>query len=78
MVYTIYSKENCKYCKLTKEFLNSKKLEFKEIILDPNNNDYVSIRDELINKTDHRTFPWIFEGDRFIGGYKELVASEDF
>lgn len=79
--YTIYSKEGCRYCKLAKEFMDSKGLLFKEIHLDPTAEEYQTIRDNLISQTGHRTFPWIFEGDRFVGGYKELVGYhtlEDF
>lgn len=73
-MYVIYSKEGCGYCRKAKDFLDSKKLEFKEIVLDPTSEDYVVVRDGLVGRTGHRTFPWIFEGDRFVGGYGELIC----
>jgi glutaredoxin len=78
MTYKIYSKEGCRYCKLSKEFLDERKIPFEEILLNPSQEDYEKIRDNLIETTGQRTFPWIFQGDSFIGGYFELLKIEDF
>lgn len=77
-MYTIYSRRDCIFCTKAKGFMTDRKLKYKEIVLEPNSESYVAERDRLIGVTGQRTFPWIFEGDRFIGGYTELVKSEDF
>ena len=73
--FTVYSKDNCKYCNLAKELLKSKNISYKEILL---NNQ--SERLEFYNKyTDEEectlvnTMPQIFLDDIRIGGYMELV-----
>ncbi len=70
---TVYSKNNCPYCVAAKNLLADKKIDFKEIILDTTSNETI----ELKNKTGQMTFPQIFIGDDFIGGYSELSALED-
>lgn len=80
-MYKIYSREGCRFCELAKKFMDERGLEYKEIRLDPESEDYVRVRDELIEKTGQRTFPWIFEEEKFIGGYTELARygfNEDF
>ena len=67
----IYSKENCKYCTMSKNLLKDIKLNFAEIKLDPIENDYKQRRDLLFTKY-HESFPIILINDIFIGGYSEL------
>lgn len=42
-------------------------------MLDPESKDYGARRTALINATNHSTFPWIFIGKTFIGGYNDLL-----
>lgn len=76
----IFSKPGCSGCDQAKKLLDSRKMEYKELILDigqqkdPNKN-YVS-RDFLLEKVPNaRTVPQIFLKGRYIGGFAELVAA---
>lgn len=66
----IYSKENCPYCLMAKEFFNTRHIPFEEIRvdLDPNN------LNEMINLSKKRSVPQIFINDQSIGGYDDLAA----
>jgi len=73
--YSIYIISNCKYCKLIKENIKSK----KKII---NCDKYVETlreRDNFYNfiqkytKIPYKYFPMIFKNGEFIGGYKEFL-----
>lgn len=68
----IYSKQNCSYCTKAKQLLTSLNIEFKEICLDPENADYITIVSNLKEKYNHNTFPFIIINNMFIGGYSEL------
>lgn len=81
-MYIIYGSQECGYCQKAKR------------LLDKNNKLYVyhditqtktQTMNELASKTNNqRTMPIIFDGDKFIGGYRELANvilfenSEDF
>lgn len=73
----IYSKDECKYCTQSKSLLINKNIPYKEIKLNPNSGDeYISMRNKLISDTGgHRTFPWVFVGNEFVGGFSELRHS---
>ena len=70
---TVISKEGCKYCTLTKDFLEKVRLPFDLETLDPRSASYGPRRTELIKATGQATFPWIFIGDTFVGGYHNLL-----
>ena len=72
----VYSKDKCRYCTKSKDLLNNNKIPFKEIKLDPDNESYKDTLSQLIDITDgHKTFPFIFIGGDFLGGYTELNHS---
>jgi glutaredoxin 3 len=72
----VYSKENCGYCVKSKHLLTTNKIPFKEIKLDPNHESYQDTRSKLLTATKgHKTFPFIFVGESFLGGYSELNHS---
>ena len=71
----IYSKPFCPYCVKAKTFLKSHEVAFEEIEMDPLSDDYEAQRDRLVADTNHRTFPFIFVGKTFLGGYQELLSS---
>lgn len=77
-VYTIFSKENCPWCVSAKELLS----ENDEIFT------YVDCTSEIAKNRDHvvntlsrlsgvqiKTFPVIFKGKRYIGGFQDLRKS---
>eukprot|EP00511_Aplanochytrium_stocchinoi_P001446 CAMPEP_0204839536 /NCGR_PEP_ID=MMETSP1346-20131115/34631_1 /ASSEMBLY_ACC=CAM_ASM_000771 /TAXON_ID=215587 /ORGANISM="Aplanochytrium stocchinoi, Strain GSBS06" /LENGTH=64 /DNA_ID=CAMNT_0051976351 /DNA_START=299 /DNA_END=493 /DNA_ORIENTATION=- len=43
--------------------------------MDPESDGYTNRRQELIDQTGQKTFPWIYVGEEFIGGYTELQRS---
>lgn len=69
--YKVYTKNGCKYCDMVKKLLKNHKTTFINMSV-MQTEEYQQLRDELIAKTNHRTFPWVFQGDNFIGGYTEL------
>jgi glutaredoxin len=77
VVLTVFSKENCSYCKKTKIFLNDLNVDFQEIKLDSNNTNDKDIIDNLKTKYNHHTFPFIIVNHNspdevFIGGFSNL------
>jgi len=74
---TIYSKPSCTFCDQAKALLNSKGIEFKELILDVGQEQdpsktYVSVASLKDRVPTARTVPQIFNDDYHIGGYTEL------
>ncbi len=75
MSIIVHSKDGCKYCELTKEFLTAKNIPYQVIHYDPLLTNYDKMKTKLINQTNHLSFPQLFVGDAFIGGYTELLRS---
>lgn len=69
-MYTIYSKENCVFCKRAKFFLESRNLDYIEFNIEEMNYQF-----EMNQKLGYtaKTVPQIWEDDLHIGGYTELV-----
>ena len=72
---TIYSKPACKFCVLAKEFFDRHKITYREVYLDPKTDEYNEAVDVLLEKTPQRSFPFIFIGAEFLGGYQELETA---
>jgi len=83
-IFTIYSISSCPYCVRAKELLDKDNTvvincdEFRK----NDREGFLKFMDELTH-INHRTFPMIFHGTKFIGGfdkteiyYKELIAKE--
>lgn len=70
---TIVSKAGCKFCDYAKSFLQERCIPYEEEVLTPGEPEYAKRRTVLIKSTNQATFPWIFIGSNFIGGYKELL-----
>jgi glutaredoxin len=69
---TIYSKDECEFCKLSKEFLKERLVDYIEI--DMTGKD----ASDLKEKTRQKFFPFIFDNEEFIGGYFELLDMYEF
>jgi glutaredoxin 3 len=68
----IYSSAWCGYCHRARSLLQSKNIEFQELVIDGD----TALRRQMIEKTGRQTVPQIFIGDRHIGGCEELVRLE--
>jgi glutaredoxin 3 len=66
----IYSKNYCPYCDRAKALLKNKNVSFEERNIDGNADEIK----KLMDKTGWRTFPQIFIGDKFIGGFDDMNA----
>jgi len=65
----IYSSNNCGYCELAKNLLDSLSYQYQEI----NIQELPNKRDEMLRKSNgRRTVPQIFISDVHVGGYEEL------
>lgn len=72
----VFSKEQCKYCTLSKDLFKRYKIPYHEVKLDPSDSMYKEHRNKLIGMSKgHSTFPWIFTGEKFLGGFSELRHS---
>tara|TARA_B100000767_G_scaffold252259_1_gene255889 strand:- start:44 stop:2770 length:2727 start_codon:yes stop_codon:yes gene_type:complete len=72
--FIIYTKQNCKYCKWAKNYMKFNKYNFKEIEDDEGLlfiQNY-QIKDLYADGTTKVTFPQIFYGDKYIGGFDEM------
>jgi glutaredoxin 3 len=68
----IYTTDRCPYCIMAKRLLERKGAQYTEI----NVESQPGLRQELIDKTQRRTVPQIFIGDRHVGGFDDLQALE--
>jgi glutaredoxin 3 len=69
----IHTKPKCVYCIRAIELIKSYNIPYYEIIYDPAEGiSYENRKYRLQKITNHRTFPQIFMGGNFIGGYNEL------
>ena len=66
----VYTTTYCPYCVRAKRLLKDLNAEFEEIDITEND----ELRAKLVSETNHRTVPLIFIGDRFIGGFTDMLA----
>jgi glutaredoxin 3 len=67
---TVYRTAICPYCVMAGRLLNKRGYAFTEVSLDGKPTE----RKALEARTQWRTVPQIFVGDRFVGGYTDLAA----
>ena len=70
---TLYVSDWCPYCQRAKGLLQQKNVAFSEI----NVEEDVKFREEMIARSNRRTVPQIFIGDKHIGGCDDLYALND-
>jgi glutaredoxin len=78
--FTIYTKSGCINCNKVKQLLKDKHLlvyiiDCDEFILE-NKDEFLTFIKSLTNK-DHRTFPIVFDSNKFIGGFLETQTYLD-
>jgi glutaredoxin 3 len=69
---TMYVSDWCPYCQRAKSLLKQKQLVFSEINIEEDE----KLREEMIARSNRRTVPQIFIGDKHVGGCDELYALE--
>ena len=67
---TVYVSDWCPYCQRAKSLLQQKQVAFNEINVEEDEKS----RAEMIARSNRRTVPQIFIGDRHVGGCDELYA----
>jgi glutaredoxin 3 len=67
---TIYRTRFCPYCVAAARLFRAKGVDYQEIALDGKDAE----REALQARTQWRTVPQIFIGDRFVGGYTDVAA----
>lgn len=72
MNIVIYSKEYCPYCRMAKQLLNSKGVDYELIDIEGN----AELRQRMIELSGRKTVPQIFIGAQHIGGFDDLNALE--
>ena len=69
-VVTVYVSDWCPYCQRAKSLLTQKNVVFSEI----NVEDDAKYREEMMARSNQRTVPQIFIGDKHVGGCDDLFA----
>lgn len=64
----IYTSSRCPYCDRAKVLLNSKGVNYQEINIEKDS----KLKDEMIKKSNRKTVPQIFIGNKHIGGCDDL------
>ncbi len=67
---TVYVADWCPYCQRAKGLLQQKNVAFNEI----NVEDDEKFREEMFARSQRRTVPQIFIGDKHVGGCDDLFA----
>lgn len=67
---TMYTKDNCPYCRLAKDLLTAKQVTVEEIRVDLDADQLA----KMMKLSNRRTVPQIFINDEPIGGYDDLAA----
>jgi glutaredoxin 3 len=65
---TLYVSDWCPYCQRARGLLAEKNVEFSEVNVD----DDAKLREEMIARSNRRTVPQIFIGDKHVGGCDDL------
>lgn len=66
----MYTTAICPYCVAAKNFLKSRGASWTEVRVDTD----PARRAEMMDRTQRTSVPQIFIGERYVGGYDELVA----
>ena len=66
----MYVSDWCPYCQRAKSLLTQKNVVFSEINIE----DDAALREEMMARSNRRTVPQIFIGDKHVGGCDDLFA----
>ncbi len=68
----VYSASVCGYCRAAKSLLESKGVQYREIMLDSD----PELRLKIMRESGQRTVPQIWVGNTHVGGFSELREME--
>jgi glutaredoxin 3 len=68
-IVTLYMSDWCPYCRRARELLAKKNVTLTEI----NVEDEPKFREEMVARSNRRTVPQIFIGDKHVGGCDDLI-----
>lgn len=71
---TIYTTENCSYCKAAKDLLRKRDVTFREVPITKGNTDQWR---DVVKGSGMTTTPQIFFGEALIGGFRELAQQDE-
>jgi glutaredoxin len=69
---TVYTKPKCIFCERLKRLLKETALSYTEVELNPETEHYAADAASLVARTGHKTFPQVFSGEEFLGGFEEF------
>lgn len=75
MSIKIISKEGCPYCQKARTFLDALNLPYTEVILSPNQKNYIEEKNKLFIYYNRSSYPIILIKDKVVGGYTDLIDS---
>ena len=70
----IFSWLRCPYCAKVKEFLDGKKVAYKDYLLEQMGPEGDALHKEIIRRHHHETVPAVFIKGQFIGGCDDTLA----
>lgn len=78
-MYTIFGRDNCKWCDAAKQLCESKGIEYEyiDVVLDPEMKTAMALSVQSATGSPPKTVPQIFDLTGYIGGYTELKAKFD-
>ena len=72
MAVIVHCKPGCPSCDKAEELLKDLEVPYTKVMYRPDNPDYTIRRDAMFSAHGHRSFPNIFVGDAFLGGFTDL------
>lgn len=73
-VFNVFSKEGCVFCDKVITLLQQHKLCYHVIeCTDDTKQEVIQQINQLISPKQHRTFPAVFDGHTFVGGYNDTT-----
>lgn len=74
----IFTKQGCGFCVKAKQLLENANISYKLTdITDDDTTKYKLLDDPRVKQYGHRTFPFVFKEDEFVGGFTELKEMFD-
>jgi ribonucleoside-diphosphate reductase alpha subunit len=67
-IFTVYTIPDCKWCDMIKLFMKTFKYSFRQINLDT-----LEKKNQFLGSSEIRTFPQVFDGTDYIGGFDKMV-----